>query len=945
MSAAIGNGRFRREKVRQNNKLNGLDYLEVGKVDQLQTDLENQRRLRVYFLNKVPVKLDKTNILIAGGKRVRGIQVVSLEVRSQDAGFDDFMDILVDKAGDFSTYTLRIIEKDDKNQSQPHSAFDPRYDRINFSFKVDCPNDFDCKPTDICPPEPATEPDINYLAKDYASFRQLILDRLALIMPEWKERHVPDIGVALVEVLAYAADHLSYYQDAVATEAYLNAARQRISVRRHARLVDYTVHEGCNARAWVCVELSGTQFIDFKPQEIYFITRVSDAAFPARGLIIEDELRQFPAAQYEVFEPMVTPMNAGNIRVYRDHNAIKFYTWGEKECCLHRSSISTTLVGKWIAPENDKPGSHCYHDDEQDPEVTIPAVMTSRDPGQSSVPELHLRVGDVLIFQEVKGPKTGSEQDADPEHRHAVRLIKIEADTDPLHNQSITHIYWADEDALPFSLCLSSMSSPPECRTLEDVSIACGNVILADHGKTVIEGLGTVPKKSERQCCIGEGLTKGGTITAGRYQPILSGMPLIFGQPLSLAAPASSMLTQEVRDAIPRISLVNIPAGDKGREALFLWEDFDDLRPLISRLKQTDDASSRILFSQLSSETKALIAAYHSPDEIPAALKAALLADLHELLSEWLPQYDLLSSGSGDRHFVVEMDDNRRAHIRFGNGKTGAQLDAGMSFQASYRVGNGSAGNAGAGAITHLVLRRTTVDGVGIKVNNPLPAQGGMEPEPVAEVKLFAPGAFRKQLQRAVIADDYAAITVRDFKSQVQNAAAKLRWNGSWYEVLTAIDPFGKEEAEAALIDQITQKLYRYRRMGHDLIVQPAIRVPLQIKMRICVALGFLRGHVKAELLSVFGNKLMVNGRRGFFHPDELSFGSDIYLSRLVAAAQAVAGVESVEIITFQRLQEAANQEIENGVLPLAPFEIARCDNDPGFPEYGRLELDMRGGR
>src|SRR5206468_8696108 len=111
-----------------------------------------------------------------------------------------------------------------------------------------------CQTQPVCPPEKRDEPEINYLAKDYASFRQLILDRLALIMPDWQERHVPDLGIALVEVLAYAGDHLSYYQDAVATEAYLETARQRISVRRHVRLVDYPMHEGCNARAWVCVE-------------------------------------------------------------------------------------------------------------------------------------------------------------------------------------------------------------------------------------------------------------------------------------------------------------------------------------------------------------------------------------------------------------------------------------------------------------------------------------------------------------------------------------------------------------------------------------------------------------------------------------------------------------------------------------------------------------------
>jgi hypothetical protein len=51
-------------------------------------------------------------------------------------------------------------------------------------------------------------------------------------------------------------DYLSYYQDAIATEAYLGTARQRVSVRRHARLLDYAMHDGCNARVWVQVRVT-----------------------------------------------------------------------------------------------------------------------------------------------------------------------------------------------------------------------------------------------------------------------------------------------------------------------------------------------------------------------------------------------------------------------------------------------------------------------------------------------------------------------------------------------------------------------------------------------------------------------------------------------------------------------------------------------------------------
>src|SRR5438874_11382626 len=99
-------------------------------------------------------------------------------------------------------------------------------------------------------------PEIDYLTKDYASFRQLMLDHLALRVPGWTERSEADLGITLVELLAYVGDYLSYYQDAIATEAYLGTARQRISVRRHARLLDYAMHDGCNARAWVQVRVT-----------------------------------------------------------------------------------------------------------------------------------------------------------------------------------------------------------------------------------------------------------------------------------------------------------------------------------------------------------------------------------------------------------------------------------------------------------------------------------------------------------------------------------------------------------------------------------------------------------------------------------------------------------------------------------------------------------------
>src|SRR5204862_7830609 len=118
--------------------------------------------------------------------------------------------ITCDRPGDASTYTLSLVEADERGR--PLHGLDPRAASAEFSFAAGCPSDLDCLQPDVCPPKTFPEPAISYLAKDYASFRQLILDRLALIMPGWTERHVPDLELTLVELLAYVGDYLSYYQ-------------------------------------------------------------------------------------------------------------------------------------------------------------------------------------------------------------------------------------------------------------------------------------------------------------------------------------------------------------------------------------------------------------------------------------------------------------------------------------------------------------------------------------------------------------------------------------------------------------------------------------------------------------------------------------------------------------------------------------------------------------
>jgi len=241
---------LRREAVKEHSSLNGIDYLEVVDRD-APTEEERQRSLRVHFLKQpAPSGLKLVNVKIDGGERIT-------DILADSVNYDGNVVVVhVNKRGDFSTYTLRLVKGD--GSGEPLEELDPLLSTIDFSFKAECESDFDCLTKTVCPSEPQPQPEINYLAKDFASFRQLMLDRITLLMPQWKERNAADPGMVLVELLAYVADHMSYTQDAVATETYLGTARRRISVRRHARLVDYFVHEGCNSRVWVQVEVEAS---------------------------------------------------------------------------------------------------------------------------------------------------------------------------------------------------------------------------------------------------------------------------------------------------------------------------------------------------------------------------------------------------------------------------------------------------------------------------------------------------------------------------------------------------------------------------------------------------------------------------------------------------------------------------------------------------------------
>jgi len=843
----------RGEEVDDHPTINGIRFLEVLDHEAIPLSSPRQQTLLLHCYKDLPGPADSeylnaNHVQINGGVRITPIDIEWARRASEaselatdgliNSDEETYFNALVNPArillvrtevaGDFSTYTLRLLLS--PTSDLPPTGFDPILSEIDFSFKVECPSDFDCAPDQDCPPEIFEQPVINYLAKDYASFRRVLLDRLSVIMPDWKERNPADLGVALVELLAYSADYLSYFQDAVGNEAYLGTARQRTSLRRHARLLDYAMHEGCNARTWVCFE------VDSGGDGQVLAARDPLNGVPSRLSTRLTENSLLTSAEFEHLLETQTPVIfelLHDLPLYAAHNEIHLHTWGDEDCCLPRGATHAVLI-------------------------------------DDAANRLRLRPGDVLIFEQVIDPATGRRENADPAKRQAVRLTQVHPEAvlegdgtrtpGPLYNdelldQPIVEIGWEAGDALAFPVCASTVI---DGIAIPDVTFVRGNVVLADHGFTSPGETLPLPGNSLR-----------------RYRPQLEETNLTYQQPYSHhqanQSPAGGMLIQDPRLALPTVNLVN-------------------------------------------------------PSET------------------WTPQFDLLDSDRFATDFVVETSNQRRASLRFGDDVFGKAPDASLQMSASYRVGNGIAGNIGAEALAHLIANISGVTGV----RNPLPARGGTPPENLEEVRQYAPQAFRTK-ERAVTTDDYAEVIQRH--PQVQKAAATRRWTGSWYTIFISVDFKGGLALTPQMEDELRDFLEKFRLAGHDVEIDEPQFIPLDLIMTVCVKDGYFRSQVKQALLETFSRYDLSNGQRGFFHPDNFTFGQPVYLSQVIATAMDIPGVKWVDLNDqngsphrFQRWGRSPNNEIALGQIDISRLEIAQLDNDPSQPENGKIEFLMEGG-
>ncbi|WP_209425144.1 baseplate J/gp47 family protein [Pararhodobacter sp. SW119] len=375
---------------------------------------------------------------IQGGHRLpAGAGSGQVQVTSVAPGHTpESLRLTVAPVGDYSTYRLNLMFDPVR--------IDPFFAGLGFKFRPGCFS-HSCAPDWQAGRERVAAPRIDYLAKDHASFRHQMIVAMMDRVPGWQPSSEADFDQVLIDLFAAAADELSDFQDRVMAEARIGTARKRVSISRHARLMDYHLHQGQQATTWVWLQIAhGTAPFTLADDLIAW------AGGPeAEGGMIPFATREaaMPASERTLLAP--------------EFNSFLLHTWSGAQPALPRGTTTADIVP---APADGAPAG----------------LITAVDLAEAIREERLTR----LLVVERLNPRTGHEPGRDPTHRQLLHL-RPEAQVihDPMAGRDVVRIFWSAEDALRHAYSFTTLCPGGP---ITDVSIFRGNLVEVNHGLPVM---------------------------------------------------------------------------------------------------------------------------------------------------------------------------------------------------------------------------------------------------------------------------------------------------------------------------------------------------------------------------------------------------------------------------------------------------------------------------
>ncbi|CUU16615.1 putative baseplate assembly protein [Bradyrhizobium barranii] len=250
----------------------------------------------------------------------------------------------------------------------------------------------------------------------------------------------------------------------------------------------------------------------------------------------------------------------------------------------------------------------------------------------------------------------------------------------------------------------------------------------------------------------------------------------------------------------------------------------------------------------------------------------------------WHERATLFGTAATDRVFALDIDEQGRNLVKFGDGASGARLPSGLNnVRATYRKGIGGAGNVRAETLSQLLSRPLGLKGV----SNPFAAEGGNDPEPADAARRSMPLGART-LGRVVSVLDYEDFA-RAFTGIAKAQAQVLQLPRGKTIAITIAGPPG---APVNSTSPVWTNLLAALKAGGDPHVA-VVLLPYQP--------GTFRIGLKVKRDPDFDAKAVLTAveaaLRAHFAFDARELGQPVQQSDVIAAAQSVPGVVAVDLV------------------------------------------------
>jgi hypothetical protein len=272
--------------------------------------------------------------------------------------------------------------------------------------------------------------------------------------------------------------------------------------------------------------------------------------------------------------------------------------------------------------------------------------------------------------------------------------------------------------------------------------------------------------------------------------------------------------------------------------------------------------------------------------------------------------------------FVPELGETGTTTLEIGDGRNGSRLPTGIdNVTATYRVGLGLAGRVRAGTLTGAVDRPP---GLG-DVVNPLPADGGADPEAASEARVNAPRTVRT-FGRAVSFRDFEELVTAS--GEVAKAQATWVWDGFARALHLTVARAGGGAFATDGLRRLLEMLDAARDPNQPLLIGNARDVPIVLRAALCVRPEYVRADVLAA-----AHEDVVRS----FSFDQLQLGEPVFLSDVFRLLQDVDGVLSVDVDELAFKQPAGMSSADFDA-ELTRRRVERSDGIPN-PVQPRLRI------